>query len=126
MRVDKMAGMFPARRWCAWRWQECFNPDGTLCLRRLTLFRCPWFSAMVHWMYEAEPAGWRHSHGWSFVSLILRGWYVEMRDDGARRRARYNRVRPGEFHRVHSVSKETCVSLVLAGPWKHAVERRCN
>ena len=124
MRIDYMRGQLPSRRWALWRWQILHRADtGQRTLRRLTLLRCPWFSVMVHWIYCEETPGIYHCHPWSFLSIILRGSYWEMRSDGLHERRRWNRIRPGEFHRVHRVSGPV-VSLVLAGPWRHAVALR--
>lgn len=117
-----MAGQFPARRWAFWRWQECRNPGGVVCLRRLTIFRCPAFSVMLHWIYEAEPEGWYHTHGWRFWSFILGGWYVEDVDRRGRIwRTWFNYKSPKTMHRVAQVAPDGCLTLVIAGPWRHLV-----
>jgi hypothetical protein len=45
-------------------------------LTRYTLFNCPWFSIKVHKVSSSDDYC-LHDHPWAFVSLILKGGYVE-------------------------------------------------
>lgn len=45
---------------------------------RRTLFTCPWFSIKLHTLLISDYDC-LHDHPWAFISIILRGGYVEYR-----------------------------------------------
>lgn len=62
-------------RWCVWRWTETDSQY----LTRLHLIKTPWFSVCLHWIKKPDPEPDLHDHPVSFLSLILRGGYTEVR-----------------------------------------------
>jgi hypothetical protein len=48
-------------------------------ITRLDLIRTPWFEIKMHWMHGADPERDPHDHPWPFLSIILRGAYIEKR-----------------------------------------------
>jgi hypothetical protein len=102
-------------RWCAWRWTDVVL-DGKLYLRRLHLVQTPWFSVMLHWIPSEDPQPDMHDHPVSFLSIVLRGWYDELRDDGLCDTIRWGQFkRATDVHRIVPVARNT-LPLVLAGP----------
>jgi len=71
--------MNPAR-WGWWRWRDILQDDGSLYLRRLYLFWCPWFNVCLHWFYQPDAQD-LHDHPKGFVSFVLRGSYDEEEAD---------------------------------------------
>lgn len=105
-------------RWAFWRWTDV-SFGGELYLRRLHLLKTPLFSVMLHWILRPDPQTDPHDHPVTFLSLVLRGWYVEWRDYFWHRRRVvrwWNLVRARDVHQIIQVAPRGCVTLVLAGP----------
>jgi hypothetical protein len=110
-----------ASRFALLRWQDIVV-DGELYLRKFYLWRTPWCQATLHWIRQPDPGRDHHDHPRDFVSLVLRGGYVEERLAPSRhwthRLARlrgslcYRRAEAA--HRVVHVSPDT-LTLVLWG-----------
>lgn len=56
-----------------------YHPDGSLYMARYCFFETRWLSARVHHLATADSDRHFHDHPWAFVSLMLRGAYVEER-----------------------------------------------
>ena len=125
-RVDTGHG----QSWILWRWLDIPGTDGVY-LTRLTLFRCPWFQVLLHWIYEPDWAPDCHDHPWPFVGIVLRGGYVEYRVDLDRsdryeiertrrvlRRFSVNAIDSRTPHRVASVRPRTLTLLVTGSKRK--------
>lgn len=63
--------------WCVWRWTDVDSEY----IRRLHLIKTPWFAVCLHWILKPDPEPWLHDHPVTFLSVILRGWYVELRGE---------------------------------------------
>ena len=73
----------------------------------------------MHWILKPDPEPWLHDHPVTFLSLLLRGWYVEIRGDGLfheRRWYNFLRATPDDVHTICWVSDSPCVTLALMGP----------
>jgi hypothetical protein len=83
----------------------------------LHLIKTPWFAICLHWLNRADPEPFLHDHPVSFLSIVLSGWYVELRDDPRRSRSiwYFNFVRATDRHRIATVRPGT-VTLALMGP----------
>jgi len=44
---------------------------------RVYLFRCRWFGILLHRLRRPDHDRDMHDHPWSFLSIVLRGWYSE-------------------------------------------------
>ena len=62
-------------RWCVWRWTDVDNEF----IRRLHVLKTPWFAICLHWILKPDPEPYLHDHPVSFLSIVLRGWYIETR-----------------------------------------------
>lgn len=61
-----------------WRWTE-IETDGSLYLRRLHIIQVPKVGAiMLHWILRPDRSRDLHDHPVSFLSLVLRGSYIEL------------------------------------------------
>lgn len=106
-------------RWAFWRWT--FTPSGYI--TRLHIIKTPWFAVCLHYINKPDPEACLHDHPVTFLSLILRGGYTELRTTwgsnivGIRRHRRYNFIRatPDDRHTIVSVKPHT-VTLALMGP----------
>jgi hypothetical protein len=104
-------------RWALFRWTR--TDSGYL--TRLHLVKTPWFAVCLHWLNEPDPEPYLHDHPVSFLSLILRGEYTEIRYRGKGREYKRNRwsnlVRASENdrHTIVEVAPRT-VTLAFMGP----------
>lgn len=46
-------------------------------LKRLRIIQTPWFGVYLHWIYLPDRDRDPHDHPWPFVSMTLKGGYVE-------------------------------------------------
>lgn len=99
-----------------------YDDDGTY-LTRWRLIRTPWFGIYVHRMTGPDPRLTLHDHPWSFLSMILRGGYVERRLDPytlkveEQRTVRWwNRVRATDGHSIRTLLRNPTWTLCLVGP----------
>lgn len=53
--------------------------DGRLYLDRLRIIQTPFFGIMLHKFMLPDSDPYVHDHPWSFISIVLRGGYWEMR-----------------------------------------------
>lgn len=121
--------LFPGRiyvsgtRWCIWQWTDV-DPEGEgeIYLTRLHLFQIPWCSCMLHWIRRADPEPDLHDHPNAFLSIVIRGWYVEeipkpdSESERVTRRVSWlNFKRATDRHRIEELDKST-LTLVFAGP----------
>lgn len=103
--------------WCAWRWTDVESEY----ILRLHVFKTPWFAVCLHWIRKPDRDPWLHDHPVSFLSLILRGGYAELRakDGDVEHRVHkwYNVVRASrtDRHRIVFCRKNT-LTLCLMGP----------
>lgn len=62
-------------RWGFWLWTEVPSEFIT----RLHLIKTPYFAIVLHWLNAPDPEPYLHDHPITFLSLILRGGYKEIR-----------------------------------------------
>lgn len=108
-------------RWCVWRWTEVDSEY----IRRLHILKTPWFAICLHWILKPDPEPWLHDHPVTFLSLVLRGQYKEMRCRMGKRGLGYriercrwwNLVRASEWdtHSIIDVKPHT-LTLCFMGP----------
>ena len=98
--------------WCFWRWTEVQSNYIT----RLHVIKTPWWAICVHWLNAPDPEPYMHDHPVSFLSIILRGGYVERRNDGPHARTWFNFIRASDQHTIQYVSRGGCVTLCFMGP----------
>lgn len=58
------------------------NPDGSVYMERYWLIPYSWklpFAIRLHWIAGPDKDRYLHDHPWTFLSFILRGWYIEER-----------------------------------------------
>lgn len=118
--------------WLFWRWYDITSQEAQgsgdsriqmgapVYLRRLYLLRTPWFSIMLHRIKLPDPDRHLHDHPWNFLAIVLRGFYIEQRNDPDswiptyNRRSWFNFCRASGAHKIVRVSP-TCTTLVITG-----------
>lgn len=104
--------------WCVWRWSDVESEY----ILRLHVFKTPWRAVCLHWINKPDAEPWLHDHPVSFLSLILRGGYAELRASGdgdvghrVHRWFNFIRARPNDRHRIIFCRKNT-LTLCFMGP----------
>jgi hypothetical protein len=104
--------------WALWRWTETSSQY----IRRLHVLKTPWFAICLHWILKPDPEPHLHDHPVSFLSIVLRGGYAELRQKRdaepyhkVNRRFNFVRATSGDRHRIIFCRKNT-LTLCLMGP----------
>lgn len=91
-------------------------------LTRWRLIQTPWFGLYLHRLDGPDPRVTLHDHPWAFLSIVLRGGYVERRLDpmtmlvNEEHRIRYiNRARPGMAHSIRYLLRQPTWTLLFVG-----------
>lgn len=56
-------------------------PNGKPYLTRWIVFECGWFGFYVHKFWDSDYERALHDHPWNFVSIVLKGSYLEWTDN---------------------------------------------
>lgn len=123
---------------------DLLNPDDVY-LTRWRLLATPFGSIYLHQLHADDNDRVLHDHPWTFISIILRGGYVETWADsrlaafaeaqgsyvgrGARAAGRVrertwrpgsvHRIRRGEFHSIRELRRTPTWTLLFVGPRRH-------
>jgi hypothetical protein len=101
--------------------KEIRSQAGELVFRRWRLLSTPWFSVYVHALYESDRDEHMHDHPWDFMSIILKGGYLENTLYRVKRYGRFDVIRhkAEDFHQLRLLHKPTW-TLVITGPARRA------
>jgi hypothetical protein len=104
--------------WCVWRWTDTQSEY----ILRLHVVKTPWCAICLHWINTPDFEPWLHDHPVSFLSVILRGGYTELRHTkkkGLHRKLNswfnFMRASQNDRHRIILVRKNT-LTLCFMGP----------
>lgn len=103
--------------WCFWRWTRV---DSEYILR-LHVVKTPWFAVCLHWIRKPDAEPWLHDHPVSFLSIVLRGKYAELRASGGDIEHRvhrwFNFVHGGRSDRHRIIfTRSNTLTLCFMGP----------
>lgn len=107
-------------KWSFWRWSGTPSAE----LERLYLAKTPWFAVAIHWVNKPADAVDMHDHPMAFFSIVLRGWYIEKRQNGYLGDVHFNWIRRWNYfpaikmdrHRITNVCSKGAMTLVFEGP----------
>lgn len=93
-------------------------------LDRLRILVTPWFQIMLHRIYRPDRQRDLHDHPWSFLSIVLRGSYIEdvpcplgeHCGPHGRTVRWWNWKRSTDRHSIRWVSRRPVWTLVITGP----------
>lgn len=113
MKIFKNRQYRTGTTWGVFLWTEVDSEYIT----RLHLIKTPWFAICLHWLNKPDPEPYHHDHPVTFLSLILRGWYAETRNDKVKIRRWFNFIRAtaSDQHTIIAVGANT-LTLCLMGP----------
>lgn len=98
-----------------------FDDPTTNYLERLRIVSTPWASLYLHRLGTPDSRPTLHDHPWSFLSIVLRGGYIEQRlnlhDRSLRtRHIRFvNVMRRDDAHYIKSLDRTPTWTLLLVG-----------
>lgn len=114
---DRLARAVTAKNRAQVKWGELIGPDECPMMRRWVLVT-PLGSLRLHHFLRSDNDRQLHDHPWWFLTLVLRGRYVDEAEiDGERR---LDKLRPGSvrwrpaLHR-HAVKTDGCWTLIITG-----------
>lgn len=91
--------------------------DGLVYLTRLRIIQTPWFGLYLHDINAPDSDPHPHDHPWTFVSIVLRGHYVEefhpYPNVSPQFYVRTNTWRRGSIHRM---GRESAHRIIEAAP----------
>lgn len=99
------------------------HADGSLYMGRYALFESKYLSARVHHIATEDHDDVPHDHPWNFISIVLRGGYVErlgLLDEAAiaRREGSIAHRKAKDAHRITYVAPDTW-TLFIYGRFQH-------
>jgi len=106
---------------------EIKSKTGELHFRRFAFFETKYLSLYFHRIYLGDKDVFLHSHPWNFISIILKGGYIEENQKGLARKVFpvVSMMNRKGFHKIHSMLKSPTYSLFLAigkkQPWYYLV-----
>ena len=76
-------------------------------------------SVRIHHIRSADDGRDPHNHPWSARSIILKGWYLERRDDGCWCRSQGDtfEISADTFHHIETISEGGVWTLFISGDW---------
>lgn len=77
-------------------------------------------SVRVHHILRKDDDRHLHDHPWDARTIILKGWYKELKEDGVeylRKKGDTNPIKFGEYHRITEVSEGGVYTLFFT--WKY-------
>lgn len=105
----------PSPRWALWQRFTIPCQSGEDYLTRLRIVQTPWFALLLHDIHEPDDGRDPHNHPWSFLSLVLRGHYVEyVYPDPAS--DRYHFIVRHRSLSVHRMGRSSAHRIVEVGP----------
>ncbi len=108
--------------------------EGDPYLTRWRIIHTPWFGVLLHKIDSPDPDQHPHDHPWNFITVILKGGYVEdvtellpwmtpngeMITDQIVRRKKWgwlswHKMRLGDYHKIVRLMDKPTWTLVLTG-----------
>lgn len=106
----------PSPRWAFMERFEIPCEDGLVYLVRLRIVQTPWFGIYLHDIFEPDGDRDPHNHPWSFLSIILRGHYVERLYPLPGVAPHWWGPREWRRFSIHRMGRDTAHRIVEAGP----------
>lgn len=108
---DKSDELYMARWWFFNKYTKRDNRDSA---------KYSWLpSIRVHCICLADTDDHLHDHPWDARTIILKGWYMEEKEDGKRLMAPGDTgpIKAGDFHRIDMVSDGGVYTLFFTWKW---------
>lgn len=77
------------------------------------------FSFRIHHFVRSDDKRYFHDHGWSFITWVIKGSYVDVSPQGRDELKRWSiRYRPAQHKHYVDVPEGGCWTMLLCGPMK--------
>ena len=106
---------YASPRWAFMRRRKIGLGDD-IYIDRWYVLQTPWFGIMFHRIFRPDNQRDLHDHPWDFLSIILRGTYIEDTIDGPKYRCMVNYKRAEDRHSIVEVGRRPVWTLVFTGP----------
>lgn len=104
-------------RWALWARMTIPCENGLVYLARLRIIQTPWFGIYVHDIYEPDADRHPHNHPWSFISIVLRGEYMEMvYDEPTKTPLWHSACNHHKRFSIHKMGRKSAHRIIYAGP----------
>ncbi len=103
------------------------SKSGDVHFERWAIFETSWLSLYIHKIHKEDKDLHLHSHPWNFISIILRGSYLEETPGklNVKKFLTISKMRKGNFHKIRSIISGPVYSLFLTygkkEPWYYLV-----
>lgn len=98
---------------------EIKSKKGVLHFRRWRIMETPWFGIYIHGIYKADKDLHLHDHPWNYMSVVLKGAYLEAsKVDGEIRMARpvqWKWNNATRFHKIALLVTPSVYTLFITG-----------
>lgn len=94
--------------------KEIVSKSGALHFRRWNIISTPWFNIYLHGIYKRDEELHLHNHPWTFISIVLKGWYSEKLEGGhlnVRYPGNFVKRKPDDFHKIDSIHSKSVYTL---------------
>lgn len=102
--------------WAIWKRMTIPCLDGTDYLVRLRIIQTPWFAVYLHDIHKDDGDRAPHNHPWPFLSLVVRGYYVERVYPDPIGRPEHYILKTHTAHFVHRMGTGAAHRIVDASP----------
>ena len=110
--------------------KEIKSKEGDVHFKRWQILKTPFGSIWLHAIHKADQDKHLHNHPWDFISVVLKGSYKEMTQQGIKFQTpgKIN-VRDGsEYHKILEVESEVVYTLFFVSKpkrlWGYDVDNR--
>lgn len=103
------------KRWRFFHRTELVGLDGTPYLTRWHIIDTPFGGIMLHRFHGPDPGRHLHDHPWSFLSIVLRGGYLEENFTWPVYVKRWSYHRAEDAHRVARLFRTPTWTLIIRG-----------
>lgn len=103
-------------RWALWRTLTIPCENGLVYLVRLRIIQTPWFGIYLHDIHEPDADRDPHNHPWSFVSIVLRGHYVERLYEDPNSDIFHSRLHARMRWSLHKMGRTSAHRIIEAAP----------
>lgn len=97
--------------------KEIKSKEGELHFKRFSIFACRYFSIYIHHIYKADQDKHLHNHPWNYVSMVIKGSYLEQSVAGVNHIMpfSFNYAKRNRFHKILKLNDEKVISIFITG-----------
>jgi hypothetical protein len=110
----KTAKEYASPRW-AFMKRRLIGSADSVYLDRMYVIQTPLFGIMFHRIFRPDRQRDLHDHPWNFLSIVLRGFYIEDTVDGRKTCRWFNWKRAEDRHSIVWCSRSPVWTLVFTG-----------